>query len=151
MASPRSAFGSLWAAHSISMFRDALTTMTLVLLITERTHSVAAVGALTAVIAVPGIAVGLLAGAYVDRRDRRRIMIVADVARAGLLALLAIATLVPVDLVALYVIAFLQSVVGTFFEPARAALMQVIVPADEQVRAPTHSSRPPPWWVSSRA
>jgi MFS family permease len=35
----------------------------------------------------------------------------------------------------LYLIAFLQAAVGTFFEPARAGLMQVIVPADEQVRA----------------
>jgi MFS family permease len=135
MASPRSAFGALWAAHSISTFGDALTTMTLVLLITETTHSVAAVGVLTVVVAVPGIAVGLLAGAYVDRRDRRRLMIVADLSRAGLLALLAMATLVSADLVTICVIAFLQSVVGTFFEPARAALMQVIVPADEQVRA----------------
>ncbi|SDM58439.1 hypothetical protein [Nonomuraea jiangxiensis] len=34
----------LWGAHAVSTFGDALTSLTLILLITERTHSVAAVG-----------------------------------------------------------------------------------------------------------
>ena len=43
-------------------------------------------------IAVPAVAIGLFSGTYVDRRDRRRIMIVADASRAVLLAALAILT-----------------------------------------------------------
>lgn len=128
-------FLALWAAHSVSTLGDALTTLTLILLITERTHSVAAVGGLTVVIAVPAVAIGLLSGAYVDRHDRRRIMIVADASRAVLLAALAILTFSTPALPAIYVIAFLQASVGTFFNPARAGVMQAIVRADEQVRA----------------
>ncbi len=128
-------FLALWAAHGSSTLGDALTTLTLILLVTEHTHSVAAIGGLTVVIAVPGIVIGLLAGAYVDRHDRRRIMIVSDACRAALLAALAIVALTWPGLSALYLIAFLQAAVGTFFEPARAGLMQVIVPPDEQVRA----------------
>ncbi|TQS27173.1 MFS transporter [Microbispora sp. KK1-11] len=125
----------LWGAHAVSTFGDALTTLTLVLLITERTHSVAAVGGLAVVLALPGIAIGLLSGVYVDRGDRRRIMVVGDVCRAVLLIALAAGAATSAGLPFLYAIAFLQAVVGTFFDPARAALMQVIVPEDEQVRA----------------
>jgi MFS family permease len=128
-------FLALWAAHSVSTLGDALTTLTLILLVTERTHSVAAVGGLTVVIAVPAVAIGLLSGAYVDRHDRRRIMIVADASRAVLLAALAILTFSAPALATIYVIAFLQASVGTFFNPARAGVMQMIVRADEQVRA----------------
>lgn len=128
-------FLALWSAHSVSAFGDALTTLTLVLLITRTTHSVAAVGALTVTVAVPGIVVGLISGVYVDRWDRRRTMIVADCCRAALLAALALATVLSPGLPALFVVAFLQAAVGTVGNPARAALMQVIVPADEQVRA----------------
>lgn len=128
-------FLALWAAHSTSTSGDALTTLTLVLLVTERTHSVVAVGGLTVAVAVPGVGLGLLAGAYVDRHDRRRIMITADVCRGALLGLLAVAVLSPAGPAVLLVIVFLQAAVGAFFEPARAGLMQTVVPATEQVRA----------------
>ncbi|EWC63310.1 hypothetical protein UO65_1308 [Actinokineospora spheciospongiae] len=128
-------FLALWGAHSISTLGDALTTLTLILLVTEKTHSVAAIGGLTLVIAVPGIVIGLLAGAYVDRHDRRRIMILSDALRAVLLLALAVSVVSRPGLPVLYLIAFLQAAVGTFFEPARAGLMQVIVPAEEQLRA----------------
>jgi predicted MFS family arabinose efflux permease len=128
-------FAALWAAHTVSTFGDALTTLTLILLITQRTHSVAAVGGLTIIIAVPGIVIGLFSGAYVDRHDRRRIMIAADLGRGALLVALAVLALGRPTLPALYAIAFLQAAAGTFFNPARAGLMQVVVPAREQVRA----------------
>jgi MFS family permease len=73
---------TLWAAQSVSTFGDALTKLTLILLITERTRSVAAVGTLAVVMAVPGVLGGMVAGAYVDRWDRRRTMIAADTGRA---------------------------------------------------------------------
>lgn len=128
-------FLALWAAQSVSTLGDALTTLTLILLITQRTHSVAAVGALTVVLAVPGIVIGLVSGALVDRWDRRRTMVVSDVCRAVLLAALALGTAHAPTVALVYAVAFLQAGVGTFFNPARAALMQVIVPDDEQVRA----------------
>ncbi|HEX3781549.1 MAG TPA: MFS transporter [Pseudonocardiaceae bacterium] len=128
-------FLALWTAQSISTFGDALTTLTLILLVTERTRSVAAVGGLTVTIAVPGIVIGLISGVYVDRWDRRRIMIASDVCRAALLATLALVTLTTPNLLTIYLITFLQASVGTLVNPARAALTQVIVPVEELVRA----------------
>ncbi|GLY82805.1 MFS transporter [Actinoallomurus iriomotensis] len=128
-------FLALWTAQSVSTFGDALTTLTLILLITERTHSLPAVGALTVVIAVPAIVIGLLSGAYADRWDRRRTMIASDFLRAVLLGVLAAVVLFTPTLFPVYAIALAQAAVGTFFNPARAALMQVIVPSGEQVRA----------------
>jgi MFS family permease len=75
-------FLALWTAQSVSTFGDALTTLTLILLVTERTHSLPAVGALSVVIAVPATVIGLISGAYVDRWGRRRTMIAADALRA---------------------------------------------------------------------
>jgi MFS family permease len=128
-------FLALWTAQSVSTFGDALTTLTLILLVTERTHSLPAVGALTVVIAVPAIAIGLISGACTDRWDRRRIMIASDVLRAALLGVLAAVVMFAPALFPVYAIAFAQAAVGTFFNPARAALMQAIVPSGEQVRA----------------
>ncbi|MFB9838624.1 MFS transporter [Actinoallomurus acaciae] len=128
-------FRALCAAQGVSTFGDALTTLTLILLVTERTHSVPAVGALTVVIAVPGIVIGLVSGAYADRWDRRRTMIAADVLRAVLLGVLASVVLLTSALLPVYAIALAEAAVGTLFNPARAALTQVIVPAGEQVRA----------------
>jgi predicted MFS family arabinose efflux permease len=128
-------FRALWAAQTLSTFGDALTTLTLVLLVTQRTRSVAAVGALTVAVAVPGIAVGLFAGAAVDRWDRRRTMIVSDAVRAVLLVALALAVAAGPGLLPVYGIAVAQAVAGTFFTPARAALMQVVVAARDQLRA----------------
>jgi MFS family permease len=128
-------FRALWMAQTLSTFGDALTTLTLVLLVTQRTGSVAAVGALTVAMAVPGIAVGLFAGAAVDRWDRRRTMIASDAVRAVLLVALALAVAAGPGLLPVYGIALAQAVAGTFFTPARAALMQVVVAARDQLRA----------------
>lgn len=128
-------FLALWAAQSVSTFGDSLTTVTLILLVIQRTHSVASVGALTVAIAVPSIVIGLLSGAYVDRHDRRRIMITSAAGRAVLLAALAILALSSPSVLTLCLVAFLQATVGTFANPARAGLLQIVIPADEQVRA----------------
>jgi MFS family permease len=120
---------TLWAAQSVSTFGDALTKLTLILLITERTRSVAAVGTLAVVMAVPGVLGGMVAGAYVDRWDRRRTMIAADTGRAVLMALTALVVARDAPLATIYLLTFVQAGVGTFFDPARAALMQIVVPA----------------------
>ena len=72
-------------------------------------------------LAIPPLTIGLVAGTYADRFDRRWIMITADVLRAIVVlgfVLVASADLVPL----LVVLAFVQSSIGTFFTPARGAL-----------------------------
>ena len=122
------AFRRLWLAQAISDVGDGLTLLTLMLLVNQMTSSTLALAAVAIALAVPPLTIGLVAGTYADRFDRRRIMIGADVLRSIVVlgfVLVATADLVPV----LIGLAFVQATVGTFFTPARGALMPRAVPA----------------------
>jgi MFS family permease len=122
-------FRKLFAAQGISDIGDGMTFMALLLLVNDLTHSPAALAVLSIAVAVPSMLGSVLAGAYADRMDRRRIMIVSDSVRALLvLAFVIVGTLE--RLPALYVVAFLQAAVGTFFSPARGALIPRVVPRE---------------------
>jgi len=77
---------------------------------------------------VPPVTIGLFAGAWADRSDRRRIMIASDATRAVLVAALVPAAIVG-SIPVVLALAFAQSVVGTFFSPARGALVPKTIPA----------------------
>jgi predicted MFS family arabinose efflux permease len=127
-------FRLLWSGHAISSFGDAMTSIALLLTAQRLTGSTAAVAATAIAIALPQLLVGLFAGAFVDRWSRRRVMISADVLRAGLvLGFLAVTTADRLWL--LYVLAFAQAAIGTFFNPARAAMTADLVPADRLLAA----------------
>lgn len=127
-------FRLLWTAHVGSSFGDALTSLALLLIAQRLTGSTAAVAGVAVAIAVPQLLVGLVAGVFVDRWDRRRVMVVADLGRAALvLAFLAVTSADRLWL--LYAIAFAQSAVGTFFNPARATLLAEVLPSDRLLAA----------------
>jgi MFS family permease len=92
------------------------------------------VAATAIAIALPQLLIGLVAGVLVDRWDLRRVMIASDLTRAVLvLGFLAVTTSDRLWL--LYVLAFAQSGVGTFFNPARATLLAAVLPADRLLAA----------------
>ena len=79
----------------------------------------AQMGILEAAGALPSLLLGLFAGAWVDRRRRRPILIAADVGRAVLLMLIPIAAILHVlHIEHLYAVAFLLSMLGLFFQVA---------------------------------
>jgi len=80
-------------------------------------------------VALPPVTIGLFAGAYADRHDRRRIMIVSDSIRAAVVIAMVLAAQSD-TLPALFALATLQAVIGTFFAPARTAMVPRLVPAD---------------------
>lgn len=80
-------FQIFWAGQVLSMLGDAFALVALPLLVLELTGSVAKMGLLTAAAGAAQMAMGLSAGWIVDRFDRRQIMILCDVARALLFAL----------------------------------------------------------------
>ena len=84
--------------------------------------------------ALPQVIVGLFAGTLVDRWDRRRVMIGADLARAALVpGLLFLQT--PDDLTWAAGLAFSLAAFGIFFYPARTALLPKIVEGDDLITA----------------
>jgi MFS family permease len=122
-------FRRLFVAQAISDVGDGLTLLTLLLVVNQLTHSTAALAVMAIAVALPPVTIGLVAGAYADRLDRRRIMLVSDSLR-GLLVLGFIATATIERLPILYVLAFVQAAIGTFFTPARGALIPRVVPAE---------------------
>jgi MFS family permease len=126
-------FVLLWLAQAISSFGDALTNLALIALVNQLTGSTAAIATLTILVAVPTVSIGLIAGALVDRLNRRTTMIVSDAIRAVLVLGLVFASQDRLWLI--YGLGFLQAAIGTFFNPARGALIGKVVPAEQMVQA----------------
>jgi predicted MFS family arabinose efflux permease len=83
---------------------------------------------------LPAILFGSVAGVFVDRWDRRRTMIVADVLRAALLlGLLFVRSRETVWIV--FAVSFAQATLGQFFGPARDALIPRLVGEEDLLAA----------------
>jgi MFS family permease len=127
-------FRRLWIAHGVSQAGDSLTWLALVLTVNRLTGSAAMIATLSVLLTVPQLGLGLFAGVMADRWDRRRTMIVSDLARGALvLGFLLIRN--PGDLWLLYLLGLFQATVGVFFNPARAALTPALVAPAELLGA----------------
>jgi MFS family permease len=83
---------------------------------------------------VPSILIGSVAGVFVDRWDRKRTMIWADLLRALTVLLLVLA--ISADLLALvFLVAAIQGSIGLFFDPAESALLPLLVGEEHLVTA----------------
>src|SRR3954447_9587747 len=83
-------FRHLAAALAASQTGDWLYNVALLAVVYERTGSASWGGLTTAPRVVPIVVLGPLGGVVADRFDRRRVMIVSDVARVVLMGLLAL-------------------------------------------------------------
>ncbi|MCP4425803.1 MAG: MFS transporter [Chloroflexi bacterium] len=121
-------FRLLWLGQLVSNFGDAVTHLTLVLYINRLTGGdTQAIAWLLISLALPMATVGLVAGVFVDRWDRKRVMIVSDFLR-GALTLGFVAAAVWEQIWLIYLLAFLHATVGSFFAPARGAVIPLVVP-----------------------
>lgn len=125
-------FTLLWSAQLVSTIGSALTSLAASILVYRETGSALSVGLMLMATAAPSIVLGLIAGVFVDRWDRKRIMLIADLIRAALV--FAIPFLVTSNIVWLYVIVLLTSCVGQFFEPAQSSVLPEVA-SDEELAA----------------
>jgi MFS family permease len=129
----RSDFRRLWIAQTVSIVGDKINQVALSIMVYRATGSAAQMGIVFALTFLPAALFGLVAGGLVDRWDRRRTMIAADVIRAGLV--IAIPFVAPIGIWAVYVLAFSSATVSLFFEPSRMALVPSVVEQDELMAA----------------
>jgi MFS transporter, DHA3 family, macrolide efflux protein len=127
-------FRRLFVAQAISDVGDGMTYLALFLLVLDLTGSTAAIALMSILVALPPVTIGLFAGAYADRLDRRQIMIVSDTARAVVVAAMVLVA-TGQGLPVLFALACIQAVIGTFFSPARMAMIPRVVPADALLAA----------------
>lgn len=135
----RPAFRSLWLAQVISLTGDWFNTIASVIIVNRYASSGLAVGGLFLARALPPFLLGPIAGVIADRFDRRNVLILSDVLRAGIVLCFLLIDR-PEDLWLLYVLTVLQFSVSSFFEPARAALVPSLVRSDELLTANTLAS-----------
>lgn len=77
-------FSIFWGVQALSEVGNAFSLVPVPLLVLQTTGSVAQMGLLTAVAAVGSVGTGLVGGAFADRYDRRRLLMLCDGARLGL-------------------------------------------------------------------
>src|SRR5512143_1367822 len=122
----RPKFRSLWLAQVISLTGDWFNTIASVIIVNRYAASGLAVGGLFIARSIPPFLLSPVAGVVADRFDRRKVLILSDLLRAGIvISFLWVDR--PERLWLLYVLTVLQFSVSSFFEPARAALVPALV------------------------
>lgn len=128
----RAEFRRIFLAHSVSRAGDAFNTVALVVLVFQLTGSGRGVAATVAFEVAPVLLFGPVAGVVADRCSRRRVMMGADLIRAGLVAVLVISHS---TLAAAFAVAFGLSTATLLFNPAAASLVPEVVDDSELVTA----------------
>lgn len=128
-------FRLLWGSQTASVFGDGLTVLSIPLLVLALTHNPVAAALAAASRTVGYLISGLVAGAIVDRAASRRVMVVADSARAliFLLLLFLVVTGNPGVTVVL-LLAFTAAAAGVFYETASAVVLQDLLAAEDLVK-----------------
>ncbi|HMA36632.1 MAG TPA: MFS transporter [Chloroflexia bacterium] len=126
-------FLKLWIGQAVSQFGDRITRGALPLTAVLTLHATAGdMSLLIVVLATPLLLVGLLAGVWVDRLRRRPLLMITDLARAGLLISIPIAALWgALGLPQLYLVAALTGVLGVLFNVADQAYLPALLPPEQ--------------------
>jgi MFS family permease len=125
-------FRYLWFAQSASVIGDCLVIVALALFVIELTGSATDLGFVLAAASLPLVAFLLLGGVWADRLPRHRVMIVTDLVRFALHALLAV--LIFSGSVRIWQLIVIEALFGTaeaFFRPAANGLLPQTVPEAE--------------------
>jgi predicted MFS family arabinose efflux permease len=121
-------FRRLWFAHVLSVAGDQLARVALTVLVFDRTAS-AGLAALTyAVTYLPDLLGGATLGGLADHYPRRTVMVLADVGRAGLVAVMAVPG---VPLLAQVVLLAVVQLLAVPFATARQAVLPDVLAGDE--------------------
>ncbi len=131
-------FRRFWAGETVSLFGDQITLIALPLTGVLALHASAAqMGYLVAAGIAPALIFSLHAGAWLDRRGRRRqTMLVTVLGRAALIVTIPIAYWLDVlTLAQLYVVAFLIGTLSVLFFVAYTTLFVSLVPRERYLEA----------------
>ena len=120
-------FRGLWTAQVLSYAGDQFAQVAIAVLVYHRTGSALLTALAYALTYLPPIAGGPLLSGLADLFPRRRVMIICDVIRAGLVALMAIPRMPFAGLCGLL---FVTVLLGAPFSSARSALLPDVLPGD---------------------
>jgi len=129
-------FFIIWAGQLLSLVGSGMTSFALGVWVFQRTGSATQFAVIALAATLPAVLVSPVAGALVDRWDRRRVMILADTFAA--LATLVVAALLwagRLEVWHILIVAALGSTFGAFQGPAYLASVTLLVPKEHFGRA----------------
>ncbi|MCI0347102.1 MAG: MFS transporter, partial [Chloroflexi bacterium] len=131
-------FSLLWLAQLVSTIGSALTDLAAGILVFSLTGSALNVGLVLIVAALPTLFVGLFAGVFVDRFDRKKILLASDLLRGVIVLIIPLAFNAlgnDLGMVAMYGLLFLSATVRQFFDPAWESVLPEIASEEELSKA----------------
>ena len=133
-------FFTIWAGQAVSLITSAILQMAIIFYLTEKTGSAMVLSMASLVGFLPYAVLGPAIGVLVDRYDRKKIMIGADliIAAAGaVLAIIALYMELPIWMV--MVVLFIRSIGTAFHSPALNAVTPLLVPEDQLTKCAGYS------------
>lgn len=128
----RRGFRNLWLASVVSLAGDWFNTIASLIIVNRYTDSGLAVSWILLARLLPIFFVGPLAGVVADRFNRKHIMVLSDLLRAGIvLSFLFVNSAERIWLI--YLLTGLQFIVSSFFEPAYNAIAPSLVEGDAEL------------------
>jgi MFS family permease len=126
----------LWGSQTVSQLGTAMTDYAVIIWVYSQRGTASSVTLLTVCTFLPTIFFRFLAGSVVDRQDKKRIMLIADLlAACGTLAVFVLHSADVLQIWHLYVINFLLSLMNAFQEPASFVAVSLLVPKEHYARA----------------
>lgn len=129
-------FSLLLGGQAVSQIGDKFHMIAISLWVLESTGSTAKMGTVLAVSWIPAVVLSLFSGAFIDRYDRKRIIVGTDFLRGAIIGLFAL--LFCFDYMNFYLILIMQGVLSAnaaFFDPAIPAVVPQIVKKEDLTRA----------------
>lgn len=125
-------FFCLWLGQIVSNFGDRLNQMALIGYVSQKVpYSAYELAKLMLFVIIPVFVIGPVAGAYVDRWNRRHVMIISDILRGLLVLLIPYFILNFKSNIPVYIVVFLLFSVTRFFVPSKMAIIPTIVSKDK--------------------
>lgn len=126
----------VWAGQIVSVLASGMSGFALTLFMYERTGSATAMGLMGLCYTLPFLLMSPLAGALVDRYDRKLMMAISDLVGAvGTAGILVFSLLGRLEVWQLYVAGALMGIGNTFQWPAYSASISLMVPEKDLARA----------------
>ncbi|CUX24888.1 macrolide efflux MFS transporter Mef(A) [Clostridium sp. C105KSO13] len=133
-------FFAIWAGQAVSLITSAILQMAIIFYLTEKTGSAMILSMASLVGFLPYAVLGPAIGVLVDRHDRKKIMISADlmIAAAGAV-LVVIALYMEIPVWTVMTVLFIRSIGTAFHSPALNAVTPLLVPEEQLTKCAGYS------------
>lgn len=125
-------FMFLWIAQAISQIAQNAINFGLLVLVQVRTNSTTHMAVAVLSFILPGVIFGILAGVFVDRAQKKSVLLITNLLRA----VVVLGYLIFDQSIGLiYLVTFVFSIISQFFAPAEAAAIPMLLPKEQLISA----------------